>query len=70
LRKRLHQVFDRLWMGKMRRDGCRRYEARRAGYQWLAEQMEIDEKDCHIGKFDEDRCQRAIAICEAVGKTA
>ncbi|MDY6884041.1 MAG: zinc-finger-containing protein [Pseudomonadota bacterium] len=51
-----HRAFDPMW-----RDGkVKRTEA----YRWLAEQLEIDVKQCHIGMFDVEMCERVIEICE------
>ncbi|CAH2606303.1 conserved protein of unknown function (plasmid) [Rhodovastum atsumiense] len=43
-----HAAFDRLWQAKMRRDGCTKGVARRAGYRWLASQLYMDPAYCHI----------------------
>jgi hypothetical protein len=63
-----HAAFDPLWQGKMRRDGCSKQEARVAAYAWLAGQMGIEKKDCHVGMFDVEQCNRVIEICQAVFK--
>ena len=65
-----HTAFDRLWKSKMRRDGCSKGEARSAGYRWLAEQLGIDPKDCHIGMMDVDQCRRVVTVCSQIGKKA
>jgi hypothetical protein len=52
----------------MRRDGCNQFEARNAGYKWLAGEMGIDVKQCHVGYFDIEQCKRAIEIITAVTK--
>lgn len=50
-----HEAFDDLWRsGRMKR---------RQAYRWLAQQLQIDEKDCHIGMFDVQQCR---AVVEAV----
>lgn len=61
-----HAAFDPLWQAKMRRDGCSKTRARRAGYKWLAGQLGIDVKVCHIGFMDLDECQRVVEICNAI----
>lgn len=58
-----HAAFDRLWEAKMKRDGCSKKDARKAGYKWLAAQLKIDPKDCHIGDMDWHRARRVVAIC-------
>jgi hypothetical protein len=64
----VHAVFDPLWQAKVRRDGCNKFEARNAGYKWLAGELGIDVKECHVGMFDIERCQRAIEIITSVTK--
>jgi hypothetical protein len=63
-----HTKFDLLWRAKMRRDKCRRNTARRLGYAWLAKQLGIEVKDCHIGMFDVDQCKRVVVICKNPGR--
>lgn len=58
-----HAAFDRLWQAKQKRDGCSKKEARGAGYKWLAGQLGIDKKDCHIGMMDRATAQRVVAVC-------
>lgn len=57
-----HKYFDPLWQAKMK-TGFSRRRARLAGYQWLAEQMEIQLELCHIGMFDVDQCKEVVRIC-------
>lgn len=66
LKMRAHAAFDPLWQGKMRRDQCSKTKARRAAYTWLAEQLGIEVKACHIGQFDSELCQRTEAVCIAI----
>lgn len=49
-----HQALDPLWHGTKRRA---------AVYRWLAGELGIDPRDCHIGMFDIETCQRVIDIC-------
>lgn len=65
-KSKVHAVFDPLWQAKVRRDGCNQFEARNAGYKWLAGELGIDVKECHVGMFDIARCKRAIEIINAV----
>lgn len=64
LRREAHRYFDALWRGKMRRDNCSKSQARKAAYRWLAQEMNISKDECHIGMFDEEKCQKAITICK------
>jgi zinc-finger-containing domain len=64
-----HAAFDPLWKRKLEK---RRQErgadypqgaARGSGYKWLAEQLGIPQKDCHVGLFDVEMCKRVVKIC-------
>lgn len=63
-----HAAFDPLWQAKMRRDGVSKSKARKAGYSWLAEQLGIERRRCHIGMMDVDDCRRVAEICQRRGK--
>ena len=58
-----HAAFDPLWMARMRRDNLRKGHARGKGYKWLAGQMGIERKDCHIGLFTVEQCNKVVEIC-------
>lgn len=58
-KQRAHAAFDPLWKAKGR---CKKM-TRRAAYEWLAGQLEIDASDCHIGMMDVETCERVVAIC-------
>ena len=60
---RAHAVFDPMWKKKMQREECSKSEARKAGYKWLAKQIGIDAKDCHIGMFDVETCKKVVDVC-------
>jgi hypothetical protein len=50
----VHDLFDPLWKsGKMNRH---------AAYKWLANELGIDPRECHVGMFDNDRCARALRV--------
>lgn len=59
-----HAAFDPFWRRKVVRDNTSKGEARRAGYTWLAEQMGMSKKECHIGFMDVSECKRVVEICE------
>ncbi len=61
-----HAAFDPLWQGKQRRDSCSKSAARHAAYKWLAGQMGIHVKDCHIGMMDVKQCNRVVEICNGI----
>jgi len=61
-----HAAFDPLWQAKIRRDKCSKGQARRAGYRWLAEQLGIPFKRCHIGYMNLDECRKVVEVCSAI----
>ena len=58
-----HAVFDPLWAGKMRRDGCKKHEARSAAYKWLSSELGLSVDKTHIGMFDVGQCSKVVDIC-------
>lgn len=64
-----HAAFDPLWKRKFRKrvkergPEYRKGWARGSGYKWLAGQLGIDRKDCHIGMFDVETCKRVVEVC-------
>ena len=69
-KKKAHAAFDPLWQKKLekrRRERGESYKkafARGSGYKWLAEQLGIERKECHIGMFDVEICKRVVEICQ------
>lgn len=63
-----HAVFDPMVVKKQRRDACSRNHARAAAYAWLARQLAIDPKDCHIAMMGLADCQRVIFVCQAASQ--
>ncbi len=59
-RMETHQVFDAFWR-------CRGM-TRAAAYQWLAQKMELSEKQTHIGSFEMDACEQVICLCREFEK--
>ena len=57
-RMRAHDAFDPIWKESPRRNG------RKKAYFWLAKKLGIDFRDCHIGLFDEETCNRVVEICQ------
>jgi hypothetical protein len=58
-----HAAFDPLWKAAQRRDGIKLSLARTRGYRWLAEQLGIDKRLCHIGNLSLEGCRRVVEIC-------
>lgn len=54
-----HAAFDPLW----HQARPKRPMKRKAAYTWLAEQLGIPRKQCHIGKFDVEQCKRVVELC-------
>ena len=59
-----HSYFDPLWRMKMAKAGISKSKARDLANQWLADQMKIDVKKCHIGMFSIEECKRLVEVCE------
>lgn len=53
---RAHDAFDPIW-------NEHRYFERSDAYTWLAQQMGMKKKDCHIGRFTEEQCDLVHDIC-------
>lgn len=53
-----HAHFDPIWKTD-------ETTTRRQAYKWLAEQLEIPTKQCHIGYFDLDMCNKVVQVCNA-----
>lgn len=64
-KREAHQALDPLWRKKMRISGCAKGKARGLAYKWLADQLGIDPKGCHIGMFTVELCRRTVEVCEA-----
>ena len=61
-RKNAHAAFDPLWKGRRMR--------RRDAYGWLAQELGIKYRDCHIGEFDAAMCQRVVDAVEQLRMTS
>lgn len=62
-----HRAFDRLWQRKMAAERVSKKKARSAGYRWLAAQLGIEPRDCHIGMMDAGLCRRVVEVCAPYG---
>lgn len=58
-----HKYLDNLWQRRISSD-CTKMHARGKAYKWLAKQMNIDKKYCHIGMFDVAECNKVIELCK------
>lgn len=57
---RAHQAFDPFWQA----EGMTRKQA----YQWLADQLGLNQEQCHIGLFDVAQCQRVVEVVTAAAE--
>lgn len=53
-----HRAFDPFWKG------ATSTMTRKEAYTWIAEELGIDVKECHIGLFDEAKCNAVMRICK------
>ena len=60
LKQKAHKYFDLLWMYK--KQNLNDKWARSKAYSWLAREMKIERKMCHIGYFDKKQLNRCIQI--------
>lgn len=62
-REEAHAAFDPMWGKRMAISGISKTKARGRGYKWLAAQMGMDPKDCHIGMMNAAQARRVVEIC-------
>lgn len=60
-KKAAHAAFDPLWQ-KQISQGISKHTARGNAYKWLAEQMQLDSNDAHIGMMDVEQCKRVVEL--------
>lgn len=60
-KKQAHKYFDAKWIKFPK--GKSRQRKRSEAYAWLAVQLNIKPKDCHIGMFDVDTCKKVVEAC-------
>lgn len=59
IRHEVHRVFDQHWLPAKNRS-----KARIKAYARLAKALNIQPHECHVGMFDEARCEAALKILE------
>lgn len=69
-KKAAHAAFDPIWKARFAAKSAidpsyKKGMARGGRYRELAKVMGIDKRDCHIGMFDVEQCQRVVEICES-----
>lgn len=64
-----HAAFDPLWRRKIAAEKCSKSKARRAGYQWLSEQLGIPFEKTHIGYMSLEECKRVVEVCTPFHRT-
>ncbi|MEM6363320.1 MAG: viroplasmin family protein [Planctomycetota bacterium] len=60
-RIRAHEAFDSLW-----KDG---HMSRTKAYAWLAKNLGISRRECHIGQFDETQCESVVELVSVYHST-
>jgi len=55
-RMKAHEAFDPIWLYKSLQ--------RQRAYDWLAKELGIEPKQCHIGMFNIAQCILATEVCE------
>lgn len=60
LRADVHAALDPLWRGSPRK------RMRADAYAYLAQALGIDAQECHVGLFDEERCNAALSALRGV----
>jgi hypothetical protein len=68
LKVECHAAFDRIWRAAVEIRGWTRSHARLTAYAWLAKEMDVEVRKCHIGYFDDNQVQQAIEICRSIGR--
>lgn len=63
-----HDAFDPLWKRKMYKEKCSKSHSRKAGYKWLAQQLNISAHECHIGMFSVEQCMQVVQVCSPFNK--
>ncbi len=58
-RRKAHAAFDPLWRHSA--EGWRK--RRRMAYAWLAGELGIPERRCHIALFDAEMCRKVVEVC-------
>lgn len=51
-----HREFDKIWKSGIM--------TRKQLYIWLSAMLDIPQKNCHIGMFDVDMCNRVVEVCK------
>lgn len=62
-REAAHAAFDPLWRRRMELSGIDQKTARGRGYRWLATELGIKRKDCHIGMMSQATAMQVVEIC-------
>lgn len=59
-----HEAFDTLWGETLKSMPGRNGELRQYAYIWLAFELRVNPRKCHIGEFDAETCRRVVAACK------
>lgn len=58
LSRKLIGPFDPIWKSGQR--------SRSDAYSWLAHNLGIKKRDCHIGLFDIVMCRKVVEVCKQI----
>lgn len=61
-----HAAFDPIWHSKLQLSQCSKRKVRNASYAWLAIQLGLPTKQCHIGFMSLEECRKVVEVCSAV----
>ena len=67
LRQGVHGDLDAVWKTGLVEHGQK--DARRRTYAWLAKQLGLPKRQCHVAEFDEDMCERALVALKGASWT-
>ncbi len=62
-RMKIHNVFDMLWIYKMKKTMFSKHQSRRLAYQWLGKTLQMEANECHIALFTLEQCKKAYSVC-------
>ena len=60
-KKAVHSLLDPLWRNNLM--------SRKKAYSRLREGMDLDSDECHVGKFDEKACEKAMDVIAEIIKS-
>lgn len=65
-RMEAHAAFDPIWETASGSNGRTKRTERLKAYIWLARELGMPVRDCHIGMFDIKTCRKVVMLCQAL----